>query len=145
MIHKEKIARREIGALATTNKSMHRQVKVLQPPNAERAIRYTRRPVDYTMYDDLGHGMKITQPQHSRNARKSSSSVTDGTGSISSATGAGALNATYDTGAIYRKTGNLNPSMTGTLTRNQGRNLGTDSLFLPVWILIITIPIPYCV
>lgn len=120
MIHKEKIARREIGALATTNKPMQRQHKVLPPPTPERAIRYTRKPIDYNIYDDLGHGLKISQPSHPRNGRKTSSNVTD-SGSLSSAPS----NATYDTGGIYRKTGGINPSLnlTNTLSRNQARNL----------------------
>ncbi|OQV23805.1 putative Abl interactor 1 [Hypsibius exemplaris] len=130
MVHKEKIARREIGALATTNKSMHRSPKVLPPPSPERAIRYTRRPVDYAIYDDLGHGMKLSQPHHGRNGRKGSS-VTDGTSSVSSATGGGGPNTNYDTSAMYRKSGNVNPGMTGTLTRSQGRNMGDYRVPVP--------------
>ena len=129
MVHKEKIARREIGALATSNKNMARQMPALPPPHQERATRYVRCPIEYTMYDDLGHGQKIQPQNHyggggGRHVRKSNSSVTDGTASISSATGP---NTNYDTSAIYRKTGTLNPGMTGTLTRNQARNLGTGA------------------
>ena len=46
-IHKEKVARREIGVL-TTNKSSSRQYKILAPANQERPIKYVRRPIDYS-------------------------------------------------------------------------------------------------
>ena len=46
MIHKEKVARREIGVL-TTNKSSSRQYKILAPANQERPIKYVRRPIDF--------------------------------------------------------------------------------------------------
>lgn len=59
MIHKEKIARREIGIL-TTNKNTARQHKILAPANQERPIKYIRKPVDYTVLDDIGHGVKTT-------------------------------------------------------------------------------------
>ncbi|XP_035226291.1 abl interactor 2-like isoform X2 [Stegodyphus dumicola] len=59
MIHKEKVARREIGIL-TTNKNTTRQHKILAPANQERPIKYIRKPVDYTVLDDIGHGVKTT-------------------------------------------------------------------------------------
>ncbi|GIY00259.1 abl interactor 2 [Caerostris darwini] len=59
MIHKEKIARREIGIL-TTNKNTTRQHKILAPANQERPIKYIRKPIDYTILDDIGHGVKST-------------------------------------------------------------------------------------
>ncbi|GFQ79117.1 abl interactor 1 [Trichonephila clavata] len=59
MIHKEKIARREIGVL-TTNKNTTRQHKILAPANQERPIKYIRKPIDYTILDDIGHGVKST-------------------------------------------------------------------------------------
>ncbi|XP_055337038.1 abl interactor 2-like [Paramacrobiotus metropolitanus] len=88
MVHKEKIARREIGALATTNKPMQRQQKFLQPPHPERAIRYVRKPIDYSVLDDVGHGIKTSAtPQPPRAApatvRKTGSTLTD-TSSMSS-------------------------------------------------------------
>lgn len=58
-IHKEKVARREIGIL-TTNKSTVRQHKILVPANAERPIKYIRKPIDYSVLDEIGHGVKIT-------------------------------------------------------------------------------------
>lgn len=59
MIHKEKVARREIGIL-TTNKNTTRQHKILAPANPERPIKYIRKPVDYTVLDEIGHGVKTT-------------------------------------------------------------------------------------
>uniref|UniRef100_A0A674PN20 Abl-interactor 1a n=1 Tax=Takifugu rubripes TaxID=31033 RepID=A0A674PN20_TAKRU len=61
-IHKEKVARREIGIL-TTNKSTLRTHKIIAPPNMERPVRYIRKPIDYNVLDDVGHGVK----QHGNN------------------------------------------------------------------------------
>ncbi|XP_052414590.1 abl interactor 2 isoform X17 [Carassius gibelio] len=57
-IHKEKVARREIGIL-TTNKNTSRTHKIIAPANPERPVRYIRKPIDYSMLDDLGHGVKV--------------------------------------------------------------------------------------
>ncbi|XP_078449999.1 abl interactor 1-like isoform X14 [Lampetra planeri] len=56
-IHKEKVARREIGIL-TTNKNTTRTHKILAPVNPERPVRYVRKPLDFNVLDDIGHGMK---------------------------------------------------------------------------------------
>ncbi|XP_053569897.1 abl interactor 1 isoform X12 [Bombina bombina] len=56
-IHKEKVARREIGIL-TTNKNTARSHKIIAPANIERPVRYIRKPIDYTVLDDVGHGVK---------------------------------------------------------------------------------------
>ncbi|KAG2458302.1 ABI2 protein, partial [Polypterus senegalus] len=56
-IHKEKVARREIGIL-TTNKNTSRTHKIIAPANMERPVRYIRKPIDYTVLDDVGHGVK---------------------------------------------------------------------------------------
>ncbi|XP_064848220.1 abl interactor 1-like isoform X2 [Oncorhynchus masou masou] len=56
-IHKEKVARREIGIL-TTNKNTSRTHKIIAPGNIERPVRYIRKPIDYTLLDDVGHGVK---------------------------------------------------------------------------------------
>uniref|UniRef100_A0A8C1D239 Abl-interactor 1a n=1 Tax=Cyprinus carpio carpio TaxID=630221 RepID=A0A8C1D239_CYPCA len=61
-IHKEKVARREIGIL-TTNKNTSRTHKIIAPGNIERPVRYIRKPIDYTVLDDVGHGVK----QHGNN------------------------------------------------------------------------------
>ncbi|XP_058468400.1 abl interactor 2-like isoform X13 [Solea solea] len=58
-IHKEKVARREIGIL-TTNKNTSRTHKIIAPANPERPVRYIRKPVDYSILDDMGHGVKAS-------------------------------------------------------------------------------------
>lgn len=61
-IHKEKVARREIGVL-TTNKSTSRPpgVKngIIFPDHAERPMKYQRKNIDYTSLDEIGHGVKV--------------------------------------------------------------------------------------
>ncbi|XP_077426896.1 abl interactor 2b isoform X2 [Vanacampus margaritifer] len=58
-IHKEKVARREIGIL-TTNKNTSRTHKIIAPANPERPVRYIRKPIDYNLLDDMGHGVKAS-------------------------------------------------------------------------------------
>lgn len=55
MIHKEKVARREIGVL-TANKVSARQYKIVAPLNPEKPIKYVRKPIDYNILDEVGHG-----------------------------------------------------------------------------------------
>ncbi|KAM4561880.1 abl interactor 2-like isoform 5-T5 [Fundulus diaphanus] len=61
-IHKEKVARREIGIL-TTNKNTARTHKIIAPANLERPVRYIRKPIDYSVLDDTGHGVKVNGQQ----------------------------------------------------------------------------------
>ncbi len=61
-IHKEKVARREIGVL-TTNKSFTRQYKIIAPASPERPIKYLRKPIDYSALDTIGHGVRVVQAQ----------------------------------------------------------------------------------
>ncbi|XP_064188588.1 abl interactor 1-like isoform X5 [Anguilla rostrata] len=65
-IHKEKVARREIGIL-TTNKNTSRTHKIIAPANMERPVRYIRKPVDYTVLDDVGHGVKWLKAKQGNN------------------------------------------------------------------------------
>ena len=63
MIHKEKVARREIGEL-TTNKAATRlpgikNPGIIFPEKQETPVKYVRKPVDYTMLDSIGHGVKV--------------------------------------------------------------------------------------
>ncbi|KAM4558405.1 abl interactor 2-like isoform 6-T6 [Odontesthes bonariensis] len=62
-IHKEKVARREIGIL-TTNKNTSRAHKIVAPANPERPVRYIRKPIDYGVLDDIGHGVKVNGQQN---------------------------------------------------------------------------------
>ncbi|CAM6005010.1 unnamed protein product [Sphagnum balticum] len=52
-IHKEKVARREIGQL-TTNKIIRPQHKIVQPSEPEPQRRYVRQAIDYSLLDDIG-------------------------------------------------------------------------------------------
>lgn len=61
-IHREKVARREIG-LFTANKRPNRIPKIIYPANPERPTKYTRKPIDYSVLDDVGHGVKIAPSQ----------------------------------------------------------------------------------
>ncbi|CAH2268793.1 jg13652 [Pararge aegeria aegeria] len=56
-IHKEKVARREIGVL-TANKVTNRQYKIIAPANPEKPIKYVRKSIDYSALDDIGHGAR---------------------------------------------------------------------------------------
>ncbi|PWA32107.1 hypothetical protein CCH79_00013407 [Gambusia affinis] len=67
-IHKEKVARREIGIL-TTNKNTSRTHKIIAPANPERPVRYIRKPIDYSLLDDMGHGVKVLPVFSSCNLR----------------------------------------------------------------------------
>ena len=63
MIHKEKVARREIGVL-TTNKTTSRPAGVknpgiIFPEHQERPVKYVRKTIDYSILDDIGHGVKV--------------------------------------------------------------------------------------
>lgn len=69
MIHKEKVARREIGVL-TANKSTLRQHKILAPASQERPVKYIRRPIDYALLDEVGHGLRMAGPNGAAAANK---------------------------------------------------------------------------
>ncbi|KAM4704611.1 abl interactor 1 isoform 4-T4 [Rhinophrynus dorsalis] len=74
-IHKEKVARREIGIL-TTNKNTARSHKIIAPANMERPVRYIRKPIDYTVLDDVGHGVKWLKAKHGGNQAARSGTLT---------------------------------------------------------------------
>ena len=69
-IHKEKVARREIG-IFTNNKSNPRDYKILVPANHEKQVKYTRKPIDYSILDDVGHGVKVPTQNQLKNKRGS--------------------------------------------------------------------------
>lgn len=70
LIHKEKVARREIGVL-TANKVSSRQYKIVAPSNPEKPIKYVRKPIDYTLLDEIGHGTHLGQKQVKRASSQS--------------------------------------------------------------------------
>jgi len=78
MIHKEKVARREIGVL-TTNKTTTRPAGVknpgiIFPEQPERPIKYVRKPIDYSVLDEVGHGVKVQQANPAQNRQRRASS-----------------------------------------------------------------------
>ncbi|XP_055513200.1 abl interactor 1-like isoform X2 [Leucoraja erinacea] len=56
-MHKEKVARREIGAF-TAIKTTPKITKIIPPTNPIQRVKYTRKPIIYTILDDVGHGVK---------------------------------------------------------------------------------------
>lgn len=62
-IHKEKVARREIGML-TTNRTATRTLKVKRPDVDEKPVKYVRKPIDYSILDDIGHGVKLKRSSY---------------------------------------------------------------------------------
>lgn len=117
-IHKEKVARREIGVL-TTNKCINSQHKILVPANPERPAKYTRKPIDYSILDDIGHGVKIVPQQNlPRTKRLGSTSGIYGetTGLSGSAPTSKPPNPPLQTSTLSRHTGSS--IGLGTLSRN---------------------------
>ncbi|XP_039556535.1 ABI gene family member 3 isoform X1 [Passer montanus] len=64
-IHKEKVARREIGALTVTKRLLSHQ-KVVAPPEPPVLEPYYRKPLSFSVLDHIGHGVKDTSTQLSR-------------------------------------------------------------------------------
>ncbi|XP_037666831.1 abl interactor 1-like [Choloepus didactylus] len=64
-IHKEKVARREIGIL-TINKNTSRTHEIIAPANMECPVRYIQKPINYTVLDDVGCGVKHGNNQPAR-------------------------------------------------------------------------------
>ena len=60
-IHKEKVARREVGSLAAS-KNVTRSSKVTAPAQKERAQRAARVVFDFSALDHIGHGVKVADP-----------------------------------------------------------------------------------
>ena len=67
-IHKEKVARREIGVL-TTNRTITRPLGVkngiIFPEHGERPTKYQRKTIDYSELDNIGHGVKVRKSRPS--------------------------------------------------------------------------------
>ncbi|XP_041672959.1 ABI family, member 3a isoform X1 [Cheilinus undulatus] len=68
-MHKEKVARREIGAF-TAVRRVPRSHKILPPPQPPTGTQqrppYSRKPINYQQLDGLGHGMKVSGKQSDR-------------------------------------------------------------------------------
>ncbi|KAJ7422277.1 ABI protein family member 3 isoform X1 [Pitangus sulphuratus] len=57
-IHKEKVSRREIGSLTVTKRFPPCQ-KIVAPPNPPSLEPYYRKPLNFSVLDDIGHGIKV--------------------------------------------------------------------------------------
>ncbi|NWT80910.1 ABI3 protein, partial [Lanius ludovicianus] len=61
-IHKEKVSRREIGSL-TICKRFPTYQKIVAPPNPPVLEPYYRKPLNFSVLDDIGHGIKVSLGQ----------------------------------------------------------------------------------
>ncbi|XP_025084097.1 abl interactor 2-like [Pomacea canaliculata] len=117
MIHKEKVARREIGVL-TTNRTASRPLGVksgiLFPEQTERPIKYTRKPIDYSVLDEVGHGVRPQQQGSGTTPRSGRSSSVSSSGS-----GSQAPTTRPPTPPVYRQ------GSTGTIGRASGSQYRT--------------------
>lgn len=57
-MHKEKVARREIGTLAVCKTFPHYK-KIISPARLEPLEAYYRKPLNFSSLDDVGHGVKV--------------------------------------------------------------------------------------
>jgi len=59
-MHREKVARREIGAF-TVAKRVSRSHKIIPPAkNKEAKLKYSRTPISFSSLDSVGHGVKVS-------------------------------------------------------------------------------------
>ncbi|NWU87686.1 ABI3 protein, partial [Onychorhynchus coronatus] len=83
-IHKEKVSRREIGSL-TVSKRFPPYQKIVAPPGPPSLEPYYRKPLNFSVLDDIGHGIKDHSTQLSRTgtlARKGTKSSAQAVGSL---------------------------------------------------------------
>ncbi|KAI5944447.1 ABI gene family member 3 isoform X1 [Manis javanica] len=73
-MHMEKVARREIGTLATVQRLPPGQ-KVIAPESLPPLTPYYRRPLNFCCLDDIGHGIKDLSTQLSRTGTLSRKSI----------------------------------------------------------------------
>ncbi|XP_014646284.1 PREDICTED: ABI gene family member 3 isoform X1 [Ceratotherium simum simum] len=73
-MHMEKVARREIGTLATVQRLPPGQ-KVIPPESLPSLTPYYRRPLNFGCLDDIGHGIKDLSTQLSRTGTLSRKSI----------------------------------------------------------------------
>ncbi|NWX69862.1 ABI3 protein, partial [Alca torda] len=87
-IHKEKVSRREIGSL-TVSKRFPSYQKILAPPSQPCLEPYYRKPLNFSVLDDIGHGIKDHSTQLSRTgtlARKGTKSSAQAAGTLGRST-----------------------------------------------------------
>ena len=58
-MHKEKVSRREIGLL-TVSKRFPSYQKIMSPPTPPCLEPYYRKPLNFSILDDIGHGIKVS-------------------------------------------------------------------------------------
>ncbi|NXX04255.1 ABI3 protein, partial [Larus smithsonianus] len=83
-IHKEKVSRREIGSL-TISKRFPSYQKIMAPPSQPCLEPYYRKPLNFSVLDDIGHGIKDHSTQLSRTgtlARKGTKSAAQAAGTL---------------------------------------------------------------
>nr|XP_045376734.1 ABI gene family member 3 isoform X2 [Camelus bactrianus] len=73
-MHMEKVARREIGTLATVKRLPPSQ-KIIAPTSLPPLTPYYRRPLNFGCLDDIGHGIKDLSTQLSRTGTLSRKSI----------------------------------------------------------------------
>ncbi|XP_017170198.1 ABI gene family member 3 isoform X3 [Mus musculus] len=73
-MHMEKVARREIGTLATVVRLPSNQ-KVIPPESLPSLTPYHRKPLNFACLDDIGHGVKDLSTQLSRTGTLSRKSI----------------------------------------------------------------------
>uniref|UniRef100_A0A8B9CXH8 ABI gene family member 3 n=1 Tax=Anser brachyrhynchus TaxID=132585 RepID=A0A8B9CXH8_9AVES len=87
-MHKEKVSRREIGSL-TISKRFPAHQKIISPPGPPCLEPYYRKPLNFSILDDIGHGIKDHSTQLSRTgtlARKGIKSATQSAGTLGRST-----------------------------------------------------------
>ncbi|XP_055370915.1 abl interactor 2 [Condylostylus longicornis] len=138
MIHKEKVARREIGVL-TANKVSSRQYKIVAPINPEKPIKYVRKPIDYSILDSIGHGINSSTNRAKLQHRGSSQGSIQSASTLTNSSGVGPAPTTKPpTPPQLARSGNpgssgtLNKSITNTGTLGRGsREYRTPSAVIP--------------
>ncbi|KAM6368705.1 ABI gene family member 3 isoform 2-T2 [Pluvialis apricaria] len=87
-MHKEKVCRREIGSL-TVSKRFPSYQKIMAPPSPPSLEPYYRKPLNFSVLDDIGHGIKDHSTQLSRTgtlARKGTKSSAQAVGTLGRST-----------------------------------------------------------
>ncbi|NXK98504.1 ABI1 protein, partial [Formicarius rufipectus] len=87
-IHKEKVSRREVGSM-TISKRFPSCQKIVAPPEPPCLEPYYRKPLNFSVLDDIGHGIKDRSTQLSRTgtlARKSTKSSSQAVGTLGRST-----------------------------------------------------------
>ncbi|NXK14626.1 ABI3 protein, partial [Herpetotheres cachinnans] len=87
-MHKEKVSRREIGSL-TVSKRFPSYQKIVAPPSPPCLEPYYRKPLNFSVLDDIGHGIKDHSTQLSRTgtlSRKGIKSTAQAAGTLGRST-----------------------------------------------------------